>query len=171
MTKLNDTQLILLSTAAQRENASLIPLPDNLTAAIDKVRKAIAAMIKSDLAEEGEVQDASLAWRADGEINVGVRITDTGRAALGLIDPPAGDVGSAPASQAAPNAAKQTKAGLVLKTLQRDEGATLDELVAATGWLPHTTRAALTGLRKKGHQIDKGKRGDVTCYSIKVTAA
>lgn len=30
-------------------------------------------------------------------------------------------------------------------------GASLDELAGATGWLPHTTRAALTGLRKKGH--------------------
>jgi len=37
--------------------------------------------------------------------------------------------------------------------LQRDCGATLDELVASTGWLPHTTRAALTGLRKRGFTI------------------
>jgi hypothetical protein len=44
--------------------------------------------------------------------------------------------------------------------------ATPIEMVEATGWLPHTTRAALTGLRKKGHAIAKGKRGDVTCYSI-----
>jgi hypothetical protein len=171
MTKLNDTQLILLSTAAQRENASLIPLPDNLTAAADKVRKAIAAMIKTGMVEEGEVQDAAHAWRIDGKIQFGARITDAGRAALGLGDPPAGDVESNPASQAAPSATKQTKAGLVLEMLRREGGTTLDELVASTRWLPHTTRAALTGLRKKGHQIDKGKRGDATCYSIKATAA
>jgi hypothetical protein len=36
------------------------------------------------------------------------------------------------------------------KGLQRDCGATLEELIAATDWLPHTTRAALTGLRKRG---------------------
>jgi site-specific DNA recombinase len=36
--------------------------------------------------------------------------------------------------------------------LQRDCGATLEELIAATDWLPHTTRAALTGLRKRGYQ-------------------
>jgi DNA-binding MarR family transcriptional regulator len=41
--------------------------------------------------------------------------------------------------------------------LQREEGATLGELIDATGWLPHTTRAALTGLRKKGHAIEKTK--------------
>ena len=51
--------------------------------------------------------------------------------------------------------------------LRRPEGASIDQLVAATGWLPHTTRAMLTGLRKKGHEITKDKRDAVTCYSIK----
>nr|MBA4769903.1 DUF3489 domain-containing protein [Sphingobium sp.] len=50
--------------------------------------------------------------------------------------------------------------------LEREGGATLDELTSATSWLPHTTRAALTGLRKKGHDIDRRKRGDVTCYHL-----
>jgi hypothetical protein len=39
-------------------------------------------------------------------------------------------------------------------------------MVEATGWLPHTTRAALTGLRKKGHVLEKSKRDDATCYRI-----
>ena len=50
--------------------------------------------------------------------------------------------------------------------LEREQGATLGEMVEATGWLPHTTRAALTGLRKKGRVIEKIKRGDQTCYRI-----
>ena len=37
--------------------------------------------------------------------------------------------------------------------LEREAGATIDEIVAATGWLPHTTRAALTGLRKRGYEL------------------
>ncbi|MHA6724281.1 hypothetical protein [Sphingomonas sp. RS2018] len=37
--------------------------------------------------------------------------------------------------------------------------------------MPHTTRAALTGLRKKGHAVVRGKRGDQTCYSVAVTGA
>ena len=65
---------------------------------------------------------------------------------------------------------RTTKASLVLSLLRREQGATLDEIVSATGWLPHTTRAALTGFRKKGHPIDKAKRDDQTCYRI-VTAA
>ena len=50
--------------------------------------------------------------------------------------------------------------------LRREGGATLAELVAATGWQPHTTRAALTGLRKKGHAIERGTRDGATAYSM-----
>jgi len=66
----------------------------------------------------------------------------------------------------APTPRASTKSELVLSLLQRSEGATLAELVEATGWLPHTTRAALTGVRKKGHVIEKSKRGNETCYRI-----
>jgi len=63
-----------------------------------------------------------------------------------------------------------SKKDQVLALLRRENGATLEEMVIATAWLPHTTRAALTGLRKAGHAIEKGKRDDVTCYSIKAQA-
>ncbi len=33
-------------------------------------------------------------------------------------------------------------------------------LMAATGWLPHTTRAALTGLRKRGFEIARDRDPD-----------
>ena len=78
-----------------------------------------------------------------------------------------------PTPPAAPNSTKPasalregTKTAAVIALLSRADGATLDELIAATGWLPHTTRAALTGIRKKGHVIVRGKRGEVTCYRI-----
>lgn len=48
--------------------------------------------------------------------------------------------------------------------LLRDEGATLDQMIAATGWLSHTTRAAMTGLRKKGYVIDSDKVDGVRTY-------
>ena len=62
--------------------------------------------------------------------------------------------------------APATKIAAVIALLKRDTGATLAELIAATSWLPHTTRAALTGLRKKGHAVERSKRGEVTCYRI-----
>ena len=73
---------------------------------------------------------------------------------------PVGPVEPAPATK--PGGKQQQLAALVV----RDEGATLDQMIAVTGWLPHTTRAALTGLKKKGHVIVRGKRGEVTCYRI-----
>lgn len=48
--------------------------------------------------------------------------------------------------------------------LIRDCGATLDEMVTATGWLPHTTRAALTGLKKKGYVLSSDKVDGVRTY-------
>ena len=46
----------------------------------------------------------------------------------------------------------------------RDTGATLDQMIALTGWLPHTTRAALTGLKKKGYAISSDKVDGVRAY-------
>jgi DNA-binding IclR family transcriptional regulator len=63
-----------------------------------------------------------------------------------------------------------TKISTVIEMLKQSGGATLDEIVKATGWQPHSARAALTGLRKKGHTIEKSKRGDQTCYHIQAGA-
>ena len=65
----------------------------------------------------------------------------------------------------------KTRTSLVLEMLQRPDGASLNELVIATGWLPHTTRAALTCLRRKGHAIDKSKVDGVTRYALAPVAA
>lgn len=66
----------------------------------------------------------------------------------------------------APAPARATKIDKVIALLRRGEGATLTELIDATGWLPHTTRAALTGVKKKGHVLGKTKRDGATCYRI-----
>jgi hypothetical protein len=50
----------------------------------------------------------------------------------------------------------------VIALLTRPDGASIEELTAATGWLAHTSRAALTGLRKRGISIERDKRGDGT---------
>jgi hypothetical protein len=63
-------------------------------------------------------------------------------------------------------ASRITKTELIFNLLRRPEGATLVELVEATGWLAHTARAALTGLRKKGHDLQKTKRDETTCYRV-----
>ena len=59
-----------------------------------------------------------------------------------------------------------TKAAIILDLLRRSEGATLDQLVTATGWLPHTTRAALTGIKRKGHLLSSEKMDGVRTYRV-----
>lgn len=59
-----------------------------------------------------------------------------------------------------------SKTAQVLSLLSRPEGATLQQMVEATGWLPHTTRAALTGLKKKGHEVTSVKADGVRTYRV-----
>lgn len=54
------------------------------------------------------------------------------------------------------------KSTIVEQLLTCQEGASLDELTTATAWQPHSCRAFLTGLRKKGWVIDRTKRDDGT---------
>lgn len=58
-----------------------------------------------------------------------------------------------------------TKTDKIIILLRREQGATLDELGTATGWLPHTTRAALAGLKRKGHIIIRNKADGVSRYT------
>ena len=71
---------------------------------------------------------------------------------------------AAPAPATPSTAKPPSKARQLAALVVRDEGATLDQMIAATGWLPHTTRAALTGLKKKGYVISSDKLDGVRTY-------
>ncbi len=63
--------------------------------------------------------------------------------------------------------AKPTKIETILKLLRRPNGASIAQLQKTAGWQPHSVRAALTGLRKKGHAIERGRDAKgVTRYCI-----
>ena len=77
------------------------------------------------------------------------------------------EVTAAPAATSLTAAEKgPTKQSLVLGLLQKEGGAPLTAIVEATGWLHHTCRAFLTGLRKKGHAIERIKLDGETRYVI-----
>ena len=188
--RLNDLQLVLLSNAAARDNGSLVPLPASCAHDSDRIGKAVIALLRREFVEEVPVIERDLCWREEDQDMIGLFITDAGRAAIGAVDHAptsedavvtGGDDGEHPIDVPYENATPQdaapvpsprpaSKIATVVELLQREQGATLDEMVEATGWLPHTTRAALTGLRKKGHDIEKTRRGDVTCYRIAAEA-
>jgi hypothetical protein len=172
MANLSDTQRILLSTASQRDNGSILPLPACITPG-GGAAKAIAALLKRSLAEERETSEPTLVHRRDADVCYGVFISVVGAAAIGV---DAGDVATEssalvrPEADAAPSPSLSPKASSktvsVLALLRRPDGATLAQLIELTGWLPHTTRAALTGIRKKGHDVARFKRDGATCYRI-----
>lgn len=84
----------------------------------------------------------------------------------------ASETQDAKAANTAPSAlrerpeAKPNKSDTVLALLNREGGATLDQLVESTGWLPHSARAALTGLKKKGQAIERTKVDGISRYAI-----
>ena len=62
---------------------------------------------------------------------------------------------------------KPTKIENILKQLSRPNGASIAQLQKTAGWQPHSIRAALTGLRKKGHAIERSRDAKgVTHYCI-----
>lgn len=94
------------------------------------------------------------------------RLTPAGYRAIGLAPPKpsrnAKVVAVAPAATPADPAgtAISSKKAQVLALLKREQGATLAELIAVTGWLPHTTRAALSRIRTGGQALLKTARPD-----------
>ena len=74
--------------------------------------------------------------------------------------------GAAAKSATAKKRTAQTKISKVVALLEKDEGATLSQMVELTGWLPHTTRAALTGLKKKGFTFTRSERDGASVYRI-----
>ena len=83
MTKLSDTQCILLSTASQRSEGSIYPLPSTLKPG-GGTTKAVDALVARGFAEERETSSSDAVRRADGDTRYGVFITSTGAEAIGV---------------------------------------------------------------------------------------
>ena len=82
------------------------------------------------------------------------------------IEVPAKAEPAGPASPVDPATRPESKTARIITLMQREQGATLEELIAATGWLPHTTRAALTGLKKKGYLVERRVIDGISHYAI-----
>lgn len=80
--RLNDMQLVLLATAARREDGSLMPLRESVGDQADRAKKAVEQLIKKGLVTEQSDATKAAAWREDGDIRIGAAITDAGRAAI-----------------------------------------------------------------------------------------
>jgi predicted ArsR family transcriptional regulator len=54
----------------------------------------------------------------------------------------------------------------VIALLEREGGVTLEEIASTTNWQPHSVRSFLTGLKKKGQNIENNKVNGVRHYRI-----
>jgi biotin operon repressor len=61
---------------------------------------------------------------------------------------------------------EHSKADRLLTLLRTGTGASLEEMMEATGWQAHTVRAAMTGLRKRGYEIARHVEGNTTVWSV-----
>jgi hypothetical protein len=151
---LTKREIAILTTAAAHDDR-LIVLPSS---------------IKEGPAERllAKFTDHALVAMRDGEGTTPRHITAAGFRALGLKPPRAKRTAQAHVETATASAgAAGTKRDLIIGLLGREAGASLDELMAVTGWLPHTTRAALSRLRSAGQELTKGPRKDGrTAYRI-----
>ena len=209
MSKLIDTQLVLLSNAAQREDRMVV-LPGHLKG--PAATKVLKPLLRSRFVEEVPAKNGYPIYRRDpDEGPIALRVTDKGLSVIGVepqeptISPetakeaalkkgprksetqkPKAKLKSAPAARKRGSAAKASgqssksgppaktattqpgaKQALLIEMLQAKRGANMDAIVKATGWLPHTGRAMISGLRKAGFKIGVARAEDQkTVYRI-----
>jgi predicted ArsR family transcriptional regulator len=186
MTKLSDTQAVILSAASQRDDGAVLPLPETLKikgGAVDKVLGSLKAkdLIDHQGAPRGEDRPPLRITRAglqaigvetEDDASEGATPADTGAtsadagaqaidgAAMTETDGAAtpAKTGKAakrkarvtkPASADKPTPRAGTKQAQMIELLKRPEGATVEQIAAATGWQHHTIRGPISGALKK----------------------
>jgi hypothetical protein len=162
MPKLTDTQLMLLSGATQRDGVVILPAKLKGGAAA----KVVKPLLALGLVKEVPSKPDTPAWRrdeAEGQ-SYALVITRAGRKAIN-IEPDDSAASERPDNPSAPSPKASrprdgaprpgSKLARAVDMLTARGGTTIAALVEATGWLPHTTRAVLTGLRKRGYRIEK----------------
>ncbi len=172
MPKLTDTRLVILSAAAQRDDGAVLPLPKSLKIKDGAVTKTLIGLRKKGLLKEQPAAPDTEAWREteDGRrmmliiTDAGLRAIDSGpdgqadkkpaakkrqakKRRGGAVQKPA--AAKSKGRQSPPAVRQGTKQALLIDLLKRKNGASIDEIVKATGWQPHSVRGAISGALKK----------------------
>ncbi len=145
-TKLTETQDLILSAAAQRRDNIALPLPKGLVGAAAKM--TVTKMIERGWLQEvdADMRRGESLWRETGDGHGTTLVaTDVGLLAIG-IEPVVVKAMAAVRKHTAeapapmpkvPVIREGTKQAMLIAMLRRPEGATMDEIIAETGWQPH----------------------------------
>lgn len=174
MSKLTKTELQILTQAAERDDGAAFTPERMKTAAVQKITDAL---IDQKLMREIRTKPGMPIWRtAENGRSTSLVILKTGRDAISVkskssrsrrgisTNPSEPDEMVELAASRPIQPRSSSKLALVISLLSIETGVTLNAMMEATGWLPHTTRAALTGLRKRGFSVERlrdGKAGTV----------
>jgi DNA-binding MarR family transcriptional regulator len=158
MTRLTKLQRTLIEHAMARPDGALRPAPESITATETAVTRAVDGLVRMGLATQVAAPDEAGAEAGS------LVLTEAGRSAVTAVNSVSNKdtAPSTPRGAAAPGG----KLGVVLKAIGRKRGATLVELTEATGWQPHTTRAALTRLRQRGFPAALTEEGGRKAYRL-----
>ena len=194
--RLTDTQLVILTAAAGRDDRHLLPVPETIKARGNALAKSLTALIGQGLAKEVRVGRDQPEWRTEGDgRRIGLKITKAGMAVIGVgqgardsssdrageehnpteqSDPAVRPTRSAKRSKgpaktprindaangiasvatngtanATASPRSGTKAATAIGLLKRSDGASIDDLMVASGWQAHSVRGFLSGTVKK----------------------
>lgn len=185
MTRLTETQSLILGRAASRPGNLLLPLPADLRGGA--AAKVVGALITSGLAEEvdADTRCGEPVWRETGDGHgTTLVVTDAGLLAIGIEPAVASAVAGAQNTKPTPKPTPTldaadtmkpvairvgTKQAQIIAMLQRPDGATVAEMVEATSWQAHSVRGMISGSLKKklGLPIASEKvEGRGTVYSL-----
>ena len=175
MSRLSDSQLVVLTAACQRDDRCVFPVTSRLKG--NAAGNVLKSLLKKKLVDEVPAQGDDTVWRHD-EQQGGMTLvaTDAAFAALG-IDIVHGDHPRVKGKQAEAKAARAakpnkrpkspkskssgavatregTKQSQLIDMLRRPKGATIDAIAEALSWQPHTVRGAIAGALKKNLGLD-----------------
>ena len=156
MTKLTETQTIILTAGAQRPDNIALPLPKGLAGAAAKM--AINRMIEHGWLQEADanLRRGEPLWRETGDGHgTTLVVTDAGLLAIG-IEPVVVQTIATMRQHAVetpeprpPTPRTGTKQAMLIAMLQAPEGATMEAIISATGWQAHSARGAMSGALDK----------------------
>jgi len=160
---LSDTQLVVLSAACQRPDRSVYPLTTKLPGGA--AAKVLGSLLKQNLIKEVQAKREDTVWREDKKRGrLTLRATPAASKALGIDEASTeGEAETAANTEAKParsgksgkskskprGTRADSKQAKLIGMLKTAKGATIDEIVKALDWQPHTVRGAIAGALKK----------------------